>query len=66
MIAKSKSTPKKGDTVSSVGKVMTTAFWDTHDIVFIDYSKKGTKITGKYCASLFEQLKAEMAKNGRI
>ncbi|GFV16937.1 transposase [Trichonephila clavipes] len=34
-------TPKCGKTQKSAGKVMASVFWDTHDITFIDYLKKG-------------------------
>ena len=43
-----KSAPKKAKTVPSVSKDMATTFWDSHDIISIDYLQKGKHITGEH------------------
>ncbi|KMQ82022.1 mariner transposase, partial [Lasius niger] len=52
--------PKKAKTVPSAGKVMATIFWDSRDIIFIDYLEKGKTITGQYYASLLDRFHAEL------
>ncbi|GFV36022.1 mariner Mos1 transposase [Trichonephila clavipes] len=58
--ARDEPTPKRGKTQKSAGKVMTSAFWDTHGIIFIDYLKKGKK--RDYYVALLERLKCEIAE----
>ena len=41
---------------------MVTVCWDRHGVILIDYLQKGKTITGAYCASLLDQLKAELAE----
>jgi len=48
--------PKKTRSVPSAGKVMASVFWDTEDILFIDYREKGKTITGEYYFSLLTRL----------
>ena len=56
------SVPKKAKAVPSAGKVMTTVFWDSCGVIFIDYLQKGKTITGAYYAALLNRLKAEIAE----
>jgi histone-lysine N-methyltransferase SETMAR len=46
------SAPKKTSSVPSVGKVMTSVFWNVRGIFAIDYLEKGETITGKYYSNL--------------
>ena len=46
------SRPKKAKTVPSASKDMATIFWDSHDIILIDYLQKENIITGEYYAPL--------------
>lgn len=57
---KGESAPKKAKVVKSAGKVMATAFWDSHGIIFIDYLEHGRTITGPYYASLLDRLNDEI------
>lgn len=41
---------------------MATVFWDAHGILLIDYLEKGKTITGKYYASLLDQLNYEIKR----
>ena len=52
--------PKKAKTVLSAGKVMTTVFWDSQEIIFIDYLQNGQTITETYYATLLTCLKEEL------
>ena len=52
------SAPKKAKTVLSAGKVMATIFWDSHDIISIDYLQMGKIITGDYYVSLLDRFDA--------
>jgi hypothetical protein len=45
---------KKGKTGFLSGKVMATAFWDSHGAILINYFRKGKIITGAYYTSLLE------------
>ncbi|GFY16504.1 mariner Mos1 transposase [Trichonephila clavipes] len=38
-----------------------TAFWDSHEVILIDYLQKGKTITTVYNASLLDKEKAELA-----
>lgn len=42
---------------------MVTVFWDSYEIVFIDYLENSKTMTGLYYASLLNKLKIEIAKN---
>src|SRR5436190_23298789 len=64
--AKGEPAPKTAKTVLSAGKVMATVFWDSHEIILIDYLQKRKTITGAYYASLLDKLKAELAENVHI
>jgi hypothetical protein len=59
--AKGETTPKKAKTVSSAEKAMVTAFWDSHEILLLDYLEKGKSKSGVYYGSSFDNLKAEIA-----
>ena len=54
----SESAPVKAKTVPSTGKVMATIFWDSHDIILIDYLQKAKTITGEYYAPLLDRFDA--------
>ena len=41
---------------------MTSVFWDAHGVIFIDYLKKGRKITGAYYPALLDRLLDEIRK----
>ncbi|GFY27096.1 transposase [Trichonephila clavipes] len=60
--ARDEPTPKRGETQKSTGKVMTSVFWDTYGIIFIDYLKKGKTINSDYYVALLERLKDEIAE----
>jgi hypothetical protein len=47
-ISPGKQAPKKVKTVPSAGKVMTTVFWNSKGIIFIDYLERGRTITGQH------------------
>ena len=49
---------KKAKTVPSAGKVMATIFWDSQDMIFIDYPEKGKTVTGQYYAELLSRFDA--------
>ena len=53
---------KKSKTVPSVGKVMTTVFWDSPGIIFTDYLENGRTITEQYYADLLSRFEAELMK----
>jgi len=59
-VIKGESAPKKAKTVYSAGKIMATVFWDSQEIILIDYLEKGTTITGAYYSSLLNRLKTEL------
>ena len=61
-ITKSESASKKGKILSSTKKVMAIVFWDSHSIFFINYLEKCKTITGKYYASLHDQLMQKLHK----
>jgi len=50
------SAPKKTRSIPSEGKVMTWVFWDTEDMLFIDYLQKSKTITGEYYSDLLTRL----------
>ena len=56
------SAPKKAKTVRSAGKVMATVFWDSQDVIYIDYLEKGKTNTGLYYAELLGRFDAELQK----
>ena len=58
--------PKKAKTVLSVGKVVTTVFWNSQGAIYVDYLKKGKTVTGLYYAELLGRFNAELQKNGPI
>jgi len=51
---------KEGEDVPSAGKIMATVFWDSQEIILIDYMEKGKIITGAYYSSLLDSLKTEL------
>ena len=51
----------KSSTVGA-GKVMASAFWDAHDISFIDYFEKSKTINSDYYKALMVRLSAEIKK----
>ena len=44
---------------------MATVFWDTKEIILIDYKPAGTSITGKYYANVIKQLKVPIKEKRR-
>ena len=52
--------PKRPKTQQSAGKVMTSVFWGTHRVIFIDCLEKGRTITGAYYAALLDRLVDEI------
>ncbi|CAK1595648.1 unnamed protein product [Parnassius mnemosyne] len=57
--------PKKYKVSQSAGKIKATIFWDTDDILLIDYKERGVSITGEYHASLLDQLKEAIKEKRR-
>lgn len=55
--------PKRPKMQMLVGKVLTSVFWDSHGILFIDYLDKGKTIKSEYYIALLVQLKEEIAEN---
>ena len=45
------------------GKALTTVFWDSKGIVFMNSLQKGASITGEYYASLLDQLQEKIRTN---
>ena len=46
--------PKKFRSQPSASKVMATVFWDSKEIILIDYKPVGTSITGEYYANVIK------------
>ena len=46
----------------SAGNVLTSVFWDAHDILFIDFLEKGRTIISEYYMALLVRLKEEIVK----
>ena len=59
-LQKGEPAPTKAKTAFLAGKVMATAFKDSHGVILIDYHQKGKPITGAYYASLLDKLKTEL------
>ena len=57
--AAGESRPKRPKTQQWAGKVMASAFWDAHGILFIDYLEKGNS---DYCMALLNQSSTEIKK----
>ena len=57
-----KSRPTRPKIQQWAGKVMATAFWDAHRILFIDYLEKGKNINIDYYLALLDRLRAEIKK----
>ena len=55
--ARDEPTPKRRKTQKSAGKVLASVFWDTHDIIFVDYLKKGKIINSDNYVALLQHLK---------
>ncbi|XP_054745939.1 histone-lysine N-methyltransferase SETMAR-like [Anastrepha obliqua] len=53
--AAGESRPKRPKAQQSAGKIMTSVFWDTHGIIFIDYLQKGQTINSDYYIVLLER-----------
>ena len=49
------SAPKRPKTLQSSKKVMASAFWDSHGVIFIEYLEKGWTITGAHYAALLDR-----------
>ncbi|XP_054737659.1 histone-lysine N-methyltransferase SETMAR-like [Anastrepha obliqua] len=60
--AAGESRPKRPKTQQSAGKIMVSAFWDAHGIIFIDYLQKEQTINRDYYIALLGRLKDEIAK----
>ena len=56
--------PKKAKTVLSAGKVMTTVFWDSQGVIYIDYLEKGKTITGLNYTKLLGRIAEKTAPFG--
>ena len=50
--AKGENRPKRSKTLMSAGKLLTSTFWDVHDILFIDYLEKRRTINSEYYTAL--------------
>ena len=57
--------PKKFKKVSSVGKVMTSVFWDSQGVIMIDYFEQGRTINGAYYAAELRRLCQEIVRKRR-
>ena len=60
--AAGESSPKRPKMQTSIGKVLSSAFWDVQSILLIDYLEKGWSINSKYYITLLVCLKEEIAK----
>ena len=60
--ARDETTPKRGKTQRSAGKILVSVFWDAHGIIFIDYLEKGKSINNDYYIALLESLKVKIAE----
>jgi len=60
--ARDEPSPKCAKAQKSAGKVLTSVFWDTHGIIFIEYLEKGKTINSDYYITLLECLKDEILK----
>ncbi|GFX09733.1 histone-lysine N-methyltransferase SETMAR [Trichonephila clavipes] len=58
--------PKKAKTFPSAGKVMTTVFWDSHSVIYIDYLEKGKTVTGQYYVEFLGRFDPNFKTNGHI
>jgi histone-lysine N-methyltransferase SETMAR len=56
---------KKFKRVPSAGKVMTSIFWDSQEIVMIDYLEQGRTINGTYYADELRRLRQKIARKRR-
>ena len=52
--------PKKAKTVLSAGKFMAAVFWDSQDVIYIDYLEKDKTVTGLYYAELLVRFDSEL------
>lgn len=59
-------TQKRAKTQQSLGKVMASVFWDTHDTTIIDYLGMEEPMSSDYDITLLESLKGEILGNGSI
>ena len=57
---------KKAETVLSTEKFMATVFWDSQDVIYVDYLEKGKTVTKLYYAELLGRFDAELQKNDPI
>ena len=51
--------------VSSAGKVVASAFWDSQGVIMIDYLEQGRTINGAYYAAELRRLRQEIARKRR-
>ena len=58
--------PKKFRTQPSASKVMATVFWDSKEIILIDYKPAGTSVTGEYHAKVIKQLRVAIKEKHYI
>ena len=57
--------PKKFKRVHSAGKVMASIFWDSQEVIMIDYLEQGRMINSAYYAGKLRWLRQEIAKKGQ-
>ena len=56
---------KKFKTVSSAGKMMTSIFWDSQDVIMVDLLEEGRVINGSSYAEDLRELRKEIVKKRR-
>ena len=57
--------PKKFKMVNSAGKGVASIFWDSQEVIMIDYLEQGRTINGAYYAGKLRQLRQEIARKRR-
>ena len=57
--------PKKFKRASSAGKAMAPVFWDSQEVIMIDYLQQGRTINGAYYAAELRRLRQEVARKRR-
>ncbi|GBP62945.1 Mariner Mos1 transposase [Eumeta japonica] len=57
--------PKKFKVQKSASKLMATIFWDSEDVLLIDYLPKGTTMNGQYYANLLAQAREAVVQKRR-
>lgn len=57
--------PRKFKVAKSVGKIMTTIFWDSEGLLLVDFLQHGMTITGQYYADLLVKLREAIKEKRR-